>query len=110
MACRTPAADAPSTVALEVSLNAQQFTAAGQTFVTYLRRACRRSRRRALPTGGGTRVVVSGGSFGLPARRGDFRCRFGTAEVVATYLNDTALACTTSVASAPATTRASRSR
>ena len=69
MACRTPAADAPSTVALEVSLNAQQFTAAGQTFVTYLEPSVSALSPPQGPTGGGTRVVVSGGSFGLPARR-----------------------------------------
>ena len=84
------AADAPSTVSLEVSLNAQQFTTAGQTFVTYSSRACRRSRRRR-----GRRAVARARRqrrLGLPARTSDFRCRFGTAEVVATYLNDTALA------------------
>jgi hypothetical protein len=74
--------------ALEVSLNAQQFTSSGVPFTFFARPSVSLASPSSGPTSGGTLVRLRGAGLGAGAR---FRCRFGDVVVPATAAGSTLL-------------------
>ena len=92
--CVTPPAQAGGSV-VEVSLNGQQYTSSRIVFEYYSEANVSHIVPFAGPLQGGTAITMFGAGFSYGR---DYRCRFGTlspAVVVATYVSDGQLACST---------------
>ena len=73
ISCFAPAGSSGSSVVVEVSLNAQQYSRGGQTFAYHGLPSVSAYSPSSGPSDGGTRVVVSGEGF---EGGSDYRCRF----------------------------------
>lgn len=94
MHCRSPVSLAMQGVPLEISLNAQQYTAQGHNFSTFVPPLISGLSPTHGPIAGDTSVRIAGVSFG-GANSGAYACRFGEERVNASLVTASVLRCVT---------------